>query len=67
MGFPLPATLLVLGMAVERLFISQKAISGEPSRLAHMFIVEAAEAGGHHTATAKIAESLARITAIDHR
>ena len=42
-------------------------IPGEPSMLAHMFIVEAAQAGSHHAATAKIAESLARITAIDHR
>jgi hypothetical protein len=38
----------------------------EPSRLRQMFIVEAAQSGGHHCALAEISKGSAMVGAIDH-
>jgi hypothetical protein len=40
--------------------------SGEPSRFAHVFIVEAAKAGGHHAAAAEVTDGFARVGSVDY-
>src|SRR5258708_29605701 len=41
-------------------------VSGEPSRLPNVFIVEAAETSSHHAAAAQVADSFARVSAINN-